>query len=97
MTAVLVGATVTVAVCVRVDVDDGVSVVVTKRTPLLATAVATIGSMLLPYGKIKAVFVAVVAEDVLVATTVSVSVCVVVGVLVIVGVLVAVGSRLVME
>ena len=48
MTAVLVGATVTVAVWVRVDVDDGVSVVVTKRTPLLATAVATIGSMLLP-------------------------------------------------
>jgi hypothetical protein len=63
-----------VAVWVCVGVGDEVIVIVINRIPLLAADVATIGSMLLPYGTINAVFVAVIADDVCVADAVVVGV-----------------------
>jgi hypothetical protein len=65
---------VAVWVCVGVGVGDEVIVIVINRIPLLAADVATIGSMLLPYGTINAVFVAVIADDVCVADAVVVGV-----------------------
>jgi hypothetical protein len=63
-----------VIVAVWVCVGDEVIVIVINRIPLLAADVATIGSMLLPYGTINAVFVAVIADDVCVADAVVVGV-----------------------
>ena len=71
-----------VAVCVRVGVADGIDVAVINRIPLLAADVATIGSMLLPYGTINGVFVVIPATDVRVAVFVVVLVGVRVTVLV---------------
>jgi hypothetical protein len=88
--AVLVGSVVFVAVCVWVGVADGIDVAVINRIPLLAADVATIGSMLLPYGTINGMFVVVPATDVRVTVFVVV-VGVRVAVLVVVAVDVAVG------
>jgi len=79
-----------VAVCVRVGVADGIDVAVINRIPLLAADVATIGSMLLPYGTINGVFVVIPATDVRVAVFVVVVVVVGVRVTVLVGVAVGV-------
>jgi len=80
-----------VAVCVWVGVADGIDVAVINRIPLLAADVATIGSMLLPYGTINGMFVVVPATDVRVTVFVVVVVGVRVAVLVDVAVDVAVG------